>query len=437
MAGSHHSDLVEAPNAPLPPPAAPCPKFLTKAAMSAQPLHSALMSSSPFLRFLNESDEKAFLDEKAVTTYSMITTCAASTFVLAFAYTLLSADIVPLAATPLFLPALFADSFKHSPVPRLVALWTFAAYINLRLSCGVLMFSATIAPPTVQSGYALPYALVGPTACISIGTLLGLRFVRDVLPPVLVTLVTSVAHSVVVLRSGGGGLHYPIATIAVTLLGCATEYQNEYLERQRWVSLPDLKSCKGSLSNNEIAKMHFWQHIFKFMEFPSKADEDGYVTQDMKSPEKVRCGLGVVMFMTTSAYVVVKLRNNPDRFPVLSAVAGLMASVLLCTGTMHSIMFRRYSFILGSLYVLSQLLNSTYIMQALQNNFDDVAPAAARDNHPVPYALLGVPILMYAGPLMNLRPAKDCTILSPPLFILVFICFTLTLFLSPLAPPSL
>ena len=307
-------------------------------------MHPTAMSGSMFLQFLNDSDETAFRRAQTAASYCMVYPLLVCGFITAITYAIVSADFQPLKVSigsNIFLAALSTRLSKQSSTLQLVILWLWAAYINLRLSRGVLIFSADTAPPSVQSGYVLPDAITGTLACMATGRMVGLRFMRDILPPVLITLVTSVAHSVVVILPGGGTLHYPIATVAVTLLGCAAEYQNEFLERQRWMSLADLKRSQDS-NNDEMADTHSWQHSSDFMESPSK-----------------------------------------------------------------TVSVKRSLFVLSLLVCMMSLAYS-----ALQNSSDDQAPTAVRVNHPVPYAVHGVPIMVYSTQLMNLRPSKDCTTLT-------------------------
>ena len=342
------------------------------------------------LRFQNDSDETAFRRAQIAASHSGIRTLVACNFiaVLTYAiyYIIVSAPpvgapgVIALAVMPPIIK--YVSTECHTPTLRLVALWMFASMVNLRLSWGVLMFSADAAPPTVQSGYVLPYAMSGTLACMTMGSMLGLRFMRDILPPVLITLVTSVAHTVVVLFPGGGTLHYPIATVAVTLLGCAAEYHNESLERHRWKSLSEIKRCEGAVSTSEIA--HLWQHKSSITDSPFKTDAVVSVVEDSK--------------LTASSWC-------------------LVGSFVVC---MVALVYGAF------------------------DTSDVEGPASVRNNHPVPYAVLGVPILVYSGQLMNLRPSKDCTthcscipLVSPRSSSLVSHCSRIPLVFSrsfPLAP---
>ena len=309
------------------------------------------MSGSIFLRFLNDSDETAF--RRAQTSAS----CSTRHYHLVGALigpAIYTANLVPLVFAVGIFAGLSTECFKQSPTLHLVAFWTATTVINLMLSLGVLFSAGGVVPPIVQSGYALPVAVSGTLSCMALGTMLGLRFMRDVLPSVCITLVTSVAHSMLVLPPGGGALHYPIATVAVTLLGCAAEYRNESLERQRWISLADLKSCEGSVSNSEMADAHSWQHtLTNLLGFGSQTDQHLSVVEGSKLPK------------------------------------GSWFVLALCPAL--------------SIYTLDN---------ALHGSSNGEAPTAVRDNHPIPYVLLGVSVLVYSAQLMNRRLSKNCATLS-------------------------
>ena len=336
------------------------------------------MSGSIFLRFLNDSDETAFRRAQTSASCSMRHYYLVGALISAISYAIYTAKLVPLVFAVGIFAGLSTECFKQSPTLHLVAFWTATTAINLTLSLGVLFSAGGVVPPIVQSGYALPVAVSGTLSCMALGTMLGLRFMRDVLPSVCITLVTSVAHSMLVLPPGGGALHYPIATVAVTLLGCAAEYRNESLERLSWISLADLKSCEGSVSNSEMADAHSWQHtLTNLLGFGSQTDQHLSVVEGSKLPKG-------------------------SWFVLAHSVLSLLVLALAGTGGVVFTMALAHQ----------NLLMYIFLDNALHGSSNGEAPTAVRDNHPIPYVLLGVSVLVYSAQLMNRRLSKNCATLS-------------------------
>ena len=136
----------------------------------------------------------------------------------------------------------FLATVAERPMGRYLALVFFALYIGERVTIGTLFLPTAWAPHAVQLGFPLPYSLLGPIMIQVVGSLLGLRPMRDTLPWLIFAYVVGQAHMLCVLRdTKHSRMNYSAVSTFVVMLTVAAGYLTEYSTRQRWCHHPMMK----------------------------------------------------------------------------------------------------------------------------------------------------------------------------------------------------
>eukprot|EP00966_Prymnesium_polylepis_P269026 6214893-Prymnesium_polylepis.1 len=236
-------------------------------------------------------------------------------------------DFVPLllsgAASPILLCRASLFTAVSKAAVRKALLISTTVYFNVRINC--VLLPPAFQPDTARSGYPLPYAMHAPAVLFCVGAILGLRPMIDVLPCVLVTIISGMVHLRITLRehpsswSMYSGMH-----LCVTWTTCLAWYHLESQMRRRWMWSPLAKEAAEEAQQTTLdVKALSVEFDSQFRLCFVSIDEGGYIHGQLMVRDDYH------VLLVTAPWVVL----NGAQFVYVTMMAGIGGDTVMLSST--------------------------------------------------------------------------------------------------------
>jgi len=320
----------------------------------------------------HQIDEKSFRTFQIDVTADFIRRSGVILCACCAAYLLLGAwagggvDVSPFCAA--IIVTAIVHFLPNSPLLRSVILILFAAYINMRLVYCILLPGNRL--PTWQEGYPLPYAVLGSTTICSLGTLLGLRTLKDVAAIAVATMICSVLHlSWAMNMSSTAWSMYCQVTISSSVTSLVAAHHAECRQKALW---------------------------YARMQGRTEAESDDSILSSQISYFYL-CVTWFLLTFLQAAYNAA-IKSKVDLMPLVGAGVMMAMTMLFPWDFKMSRSTRRAFMLPGFVYLMQRCLIGTPDANGhLREEFSPHVvslPSIVLEKYPLPFALIGPSALL-------------------------------------------
>jgi len=391
--------------------------------------------NSVFMRFVDTEDEAAFLEYQVMVSSRVIQTAVWLGLGINILYAVVehlngSGDLGPLIMSLVSVatvPCLLGKTTFRKFWIRRMLLWSFVLLLNLRVSVGVLFGRAEWTTIVANSGYPMAYSLLGPVSTILLGTAIGLRPMRDILPGTVLTLGICIAHITVILhkthdpnssaKTTATHTNYVVTITASVIMVLFSGYHIEKTMRSRWMWAPfePVEASADPCKTKKIQEMQQYR-LHPFLKFPDAEDEEAFLFSELRMSGSTLFDLGRMVFCFCTAYIFIgAVGASIDIQPLIAG-----GVFLLLSWKPHFFMRTHYQrcwiLICAAVYINLRLLRvvgmpywvPTPILYPFKSWFETASPTQG-EGYPMPFAVLGPAIISAWGTMMGLRATHDIT----------------------------